>query len=186
VRAPPTLSGGVDLKRCFGSAVVSEKGKNGVTDAHLELTFQPMWPNVRMIRQEVGNALETAPRGLRSAAMMTASELVENAIKYGETVPGAKTVTFSLEATARRLRIRVVNGSTNALGVAELERRVAEVRTAPDRQALYQARLEQLLANAEDSGKLGIYRIGFEGGFDLACDYTNDVVTVTATRDTDA
>ena len=150
--------------------------------AHLQLTFEPMWPNVREIRQRVGLALEECPAQLRSAAIMTASELVENAIKYGESVPAAKTVTFVLEATSDLLFIRVVNGSTNAVGVAELERRVQELRGATDKQALYLARLEQLLADAGESGKLGIYRIGFEGGFDLQLEYTNEVVTVTATR----
>jgi hypothetical protein len=154
-------------------------------NAHLELTFQPMWPNVRLIRQQVGTALEASPPDLRSAAIMTASELVENAIKYGESVPAARTVTFSLEATSGEVRIRVANGSTNAHGVAELGRRVEEVRGAADKQALYLARLEQLLAEADESGKLGIYRIGFEGGFDLECDYSNEVVTMTATRKSD-
>ena len=151
-------------------------------EARLQLSFQPMWPNVRKIRQEVGMALERCSPVLRSAAVMTSSELVENAIKYGECVPAAETVTFSLEATPELLRIRVVNGSTNATGVAELERRVREVCGAGDKQALYMARLEQLLTHSEESGKLGIYRIGFEGGFDLQLDYTNHVVTVTATR----
>jgi anti-sigma regulatory factor (Ser/Thr protein kinase) len=154
--------------------------------AHLQLTFAPMWPNVREIRQRVGAALEECPAQLRSAAIMTASELVENAIKYGESVPAAKTVTFVLEATSESLLIQVVNGSTNAVGVAELERRVQELRSAEDKQALYLARLEQLLANAEESGKLGIYRIGFEGGFDLELEFENDVVTVTATRKANA
>ena len=155
-------------------------------EAHLELSFQPMWPNVRKIRQQVGATLEACPQGLRSAAVMTASELVENAIKYGESVPAARTVTFVLEATAESLCIRVVNGSTNTVGVAELDRRVQELRRADDRQALYLARLEQLLANADESGKLGIYRIGFEGGFDLQLDYMDDVVTMTATRKANA
>jgi len=154
--------------------------------AHLQLTFEPMWPNVREIRQRVGDALEDCPAPLRSAAMMTASELVENAIKYGESVPAARSVTFVLEATPTMLCIRVVNGSTNSLGVAELSRRVRELRSAEDRQALYLSRLEQLLADADDSGKLGIYRIGFEGGFDLDLNYMNDVVSVTATRKADA
>jgi hypothetical protein len=117
---------------------------------------------------------------------MTASELVENAIKYGETVPAASTVTLVLEATPTLLSIRVVNGSTNAAGVAELERRVSELQSAEDKQALYLARLEHLLADADESGKLGIYRIGFEGGFDLRLEYMNDVVTVTATRKSNA
>ena len=154
--------------------------------AHLQLSFAPMWPNVREIRQQVGSALEECPEQLRNAAIMTSSELVENAVKYGEAVPAAKTVTFQLEATAELLRIRVVNGSTNAPGVAELQRRVQELRRAEDKQALYLARLEELLTQADESGKLGIYRIGFEGGFDLQLDYTNNVVTVTATRKTNA
>lgn len=154
-------------------------------EARLDLTFQPMWPNVRKIRQQVAAALEACPPELRSAAVMTASELVENAIKYGENVAAAPTVSFSLEAGAEKLVIRVVNGSTNVSGVAELGRRVKELAGASNKQALYLARLEQLLAHADDSGKLGIYRIGFEGGFDLALDYRNDVVTVTATRNAD-
>jgi len=154
-------------------------------DARLELSFQPMWPNVRKIRQEVSAVLASCAARLRDAAVMTASELVENAIKYGESVPAAPSVTFSLEADPEKLRIRVVNGSTNGAGVAELARRVNELGRATDKQALYMARLEELLANAEESGKLGVYRIGFEGGFDLACDYTNNVVTVTATRNAD-
>ena len=117
---------------------------------------------------------------------MTSSELVENAIKYGESVPAAETVTFSSKRRRSGCRIRVVNGSTNAPGVAELQRRVQELRGADDKQALYLARLEELLAQADESGKLGIYRIGFEGGFDLQLDYTNNVVTVTATRKSNA
>ena len=160
-----------------------------MVEARLVLSFQPMWPNVRKIRQEVSAGLEPCSQRLRDAAVMTASELVENAIKYGENVPAAPSVTFSLEALAQsglgQLRIRVVNGSTNAAGVAELARRVGELSRATDRQALYLARLEQLLAHPDESGKLGVYRIGFEGGFDLECDYTNSVVTVTATRNGD-
>jgi hypothetical protein len=156
-----------------------------MNEARLELSFPPMWPNVRKIRQEVGTVLDACPPDLRSAAMMTASELVENAIKYGESVPAAQAVAFSLQAKPGLLWIRVANGSTNSLGVAELERRVQELGRADDKQALYLSRLEHLLAHSDESGKLGIYRIGFEGGFDLALDYRNEVVTVTATRKSD-
>jgi len=154
-------------------------------EAHLHLTFEAMWPQVRKIRQEVATALNGCEQALRSAAVMTASELVENAIKYGENVAAAPSVNFSLQASAGQIAIRVVNGSTNVAGVAELDRRVKELATAPNKQALYLGRLEQLLAHPDESGKLGIYRIGFEGGFDLALDYQNDVVTVTATRNAD-
>jgi hypothetical protein len=151
-------------------------------DAQLQLSFAPIWPNVREIRERVDAVLERCPAQLRSAAVMTSSELVENAVKYGESVPAAKDVTFALEATYGRLSIRVANGSTNAAGVAELQRRVAEMRAAADKKALYLARLEEILMNPEDTDRLGIYRIGFEGGFDLELAYADDVVTITATR----
>jgi anti-sigma regulatory factor (Ser/Thr protein kinase) len=154
--------------------------------AHLQLSFEPMWPNVREIRERVGAVLEHCPAQLRSAAIMTSSELVENAVKYGESVPAAKEVTFVLEATAERLSIRVVNGSTNAAGVAQLQRRVAELRGARDKQALYLARLEEILTSPDEADRLGLYRIGFEGGFELQLDYKNEVVTVTATRNSNA
>ena len=154
-----------------------------MSDTHLQLSFARQWPNVREIRDRVGAALGHCPAPLRSAAVMTSSELVENAVKYGESVPAAQAVTFSLEATSARLSIRVVNGSTNAAGVAELRRRVQEIHGADDRKALYLARLEEILVNPEESDRLGIYRIGFEGGFDLQLDYQNEVVTITATRD---
>jgi hypothetical protein len=154
-------------------------------EARLQLTFQPMWPNVRKIRQEVTTALGAYSRELRSAAVMTAAELVENAIKYGESVPAAESVSFLLQTNPGQLRIRVVNGSTNLAGVAELARRVNELTRAADKQALYLTRLEELLADGDQTGKLGVYRIGFEGAFDLECDYRDSVVTVTATRDVD-
>jgi hypothetical protein len=154
--------------------------------AHLELSFPPIWPNVREIRERVGAALDACPAQLRSAAIMTSSELVENAVKYGESVPAAKAVTFVLDASAEGLSIRVVNGSTNTAGVAELKRRVNELHCAADKQALYLARLEELLANPDDSGRLGVYRIGFEGGFDLRLEYRDEVVTITATRKSNA
>jgi anti-sigma regulatory factor (Ser/Thr protein kinase) len=154
--------------------------------AHLQVSLEPEWPTVRDIRQRVGSALQNCPAQLRSAAVMASSELVENAIKYGESVPGAKAATFVLEVTGESVSIRVVNGSTNAVGVAELQRRVQELRGTADKQALYHARLQELLADEEETGNLGIYRIGFEGGFELELDYTNQVVTVTATRNANA
>jgi hypothetical protein len=154
--------------------------------AHLQLTFEPTWPNVREIREQVASALEACPEQVRSAAVMTASELVENAVKYSEKVAGARAVSFELDATPELLSVRVSNGSTNAPGIAELRRRIDELTRAEDKQALYLARLEELLTQAGDSSELGIYRIGFEGGFDLQLEYANDVVSIVATRKSNA
>ena len=116
---------------------------------------------------------------------MTSSELVENAVKYGESVPAAQTVTLHARGDARRgCAIRVANGSTNAAGVAELQRRVQEMHRAEDKQALYIARLEEILAESRGERQLGDlpHRVR---GRDSTCSSTtrDDVVTITATRE---
>ncbi len=127
-------------------------------------------------------ALADAPPELQSATMMTASELVENAIKYGESVPAAPKIGVALTLADNKVRIETVNGSRNPSRVAVLLVTVDQIAKAPDREALYLARLEQAMITPSASGQLGLYRIAFEGRFDLSCSYDDGVVRVTATR----
>jgi anti-sigma regulatory factor (Ser/Thr protein kinase) len=157
-------------------------GERDADQSLLQATIQPVWHLVRQVRLEVGEALASFSADLRTAAMIAASELLENAIKYGESLPQAPAIEFSMVTRRERLCIRTVNGCTNLAGVRELAARVNEVSSTPDRASLYQARLEYLLTHPGDSGKLGLYRIGFEAEFDLESSYQNEVVTVTATR----
>lgn len=140
------------------------------------------WDHIRKIRRQVGEALKEHDPDLCSAAMMVASELIENAVKYGEEVPAAPNIALSLGLTDGQLVICVQNGCRDSVGVSELSRRVREIEEAPDKSTLYMERLEQLLADPLDSGKLGLYRIAFEGQFDLHFDYSNQVVSIVATR----
>jgi hypothetical protein len=149
----------------------------------INMSLPHTWDHIRKIRKSVGEALEDRDPALRSAAMMVTSELVENAIKYGQDVPAAPQISLVLSFDHDELRIAVSNGSTDLVGVGELERRVEEIVRAPDKATLYMTRLEELLAQPLESGKLGLYRIAFEGQFDLLFNYANDVVTITATRD---
>jgi len=140
------------------------------------------WDHIRTIRKQVGEALKDSDPNLCSAAMMVVSELMENAVKYGEGVPSAPNISLSLSMGANKLVISVRNGCGDAPAVKALEQRIREIAEAPDKSALYMERLEQLLADPLDTGKLGLYRIAFEGEFDLQFDYADKVVTIIATR----
>lgn len=140
------------------------------------------WDHIRTIRKQVGEALKDLDPNLCSAAMMVVSELMENAVKYGEGVPAAPNISLSLGMGADKLVISVKNGCGDSAAVKVLEHRIREIAQAPDKSALYMERLEQLLADPLDTGKLGLYRIAFEGEFDLQFDYADKVVTIIATR----
>lgn len=140
------------------------------------------WNYIREVRARVQEMLAGAEEELRSAAMMTVSELIENAVKYGEGVPGAPDIIVSCCSEGGEVRIIVSNGCQDSSGLRRLQERVQQITSAPDKEALYMARLEELLADAAQSGSLGLYRIAFEGRFELQVSVARSVVTVCATR----
>jgi len=150
--------------------------------ARLNVTLEPVWPTIRKIRQQVGEALSAFPANVKSAATMAASELTENAIKYGESVASSMTISFKFERYDEQIRIEVSNGCTNLTAVQELLACIKQITEADDKEALYFARVQRLLENPQESGKLGLYRIALEGQFTLYTRYENEVVTVAATR----
>ena len=149
--------------------------------ANVRLNVPPAWPNIRLLRFKVGEALEDYPDDLRTAAMMAASELMENAIKYGEAPPSAPEIGFSMIGDAERVSIEVANGSTQT-SARVLRERVAELSRVADKRALYVERLTWLLVHPAEAGQLGLYRIAYEGRFDLDASYSGGIVTVIARR----
>jgi hypothetical protein len=149
----------------------------------LRTSFEPLWAKTRTIRDAVDRVLAGYPQDIRCAAVMVASELIENAIKYGEEVPQAMVIAFALELEQGRLRIETQNGCTDPRAIAGLQACMDELRQAEDKEALYLNRLRELLNNPADSGKLGLYRIAFEGEFTLACHVSSNVITIRAERD---
>ncbi|WP_437737464.1 hypothetical protein [Sorangium sp. So ce1335] len=148
----------------------------------LSTSIRPVWSNIRATRASVREALAPYPGALVDAAAMTACELLENAIKYGEEVPAARTILFTLGLFEGRIDIVVVNGCTDQSSVNRLLCRIQSLRDAPNKTDLYVERLQELLACPSESANLGIYRIALEGGFALDATYADEVVTVTASR----
>ncbi|WP_437517888.1 hypothetical protein [Sorangium sp. So ce1099] len=148
----------------------------------LSTSLSPLWSNLRATRASVREALAQYPSALVDAAAMTACELLENAIKYGEEVPRAPAILFTLSLTEDTISIVTINGCTAPESVERLFCRIQSLRDAPDLQALYVERLQELIGRPGEGANIGIYRIALEGGFALDATYADEVVTVTATR----
>jgi hypothetical protein len=148
----------------------------------LSTSLRPVWSNLRATRASVRNALAQYPSALVDAAEMTACELLENAIKYGEEVPAARAIRFTLSLTEDRIELVTINGCTDRGSVNRLLCRIESLRSAPNKTELYIEQLEELLVSPREGANVGIYRIAMEGGFALDATYADDTVTVTATR----
>lgn len=156
--------------------------KNSIPPSSVSISLPHTWDHIRQMRGRVAEALKGADESLRAATVMVTSELLENAVKYGEEVPAAKNIKVSLVVDETSITVKVINGSTDATGVAALARRIDEIMSADDKSVLYFDRLEQLMSDPTESGKLGLYRIAFEGQFDIQLSYQHQVVAITATR----
>jgi hypothetical protein len=149
----------------------------------VDIEFPVTWPTVRHVRQAVAAALSEYPAELRESTVMVASELVENAVKYGESVPALPTARFALDVSEEAISITVANGLTSPQIATELNLRLQELAAPGAAERLYLERMLAPLESASDIGKLGLYRIGFEGKFRLSSSYVNGVLTVQARRE---
>lgn len=143
------------------------------------------WSHIREARRLVQDALSGCEAELREAAGMTISELIENAMKYGENVPAMEGARFRLSVDEAAIEIEVKNGAADDGSVDKLEATIAAITAATDRdarEALYIGRLQEMLEDPSAGGRLGLYRIGYEGGMDLTMTCVDQVVTVTARR----
>jgi hypothetical protein len=155
-----------------------------LNDPVLSVSIEPIWGTIRDVRDKVGVLLKGYPAGLRSAVMMTASELLENAVKYGYSIDRAPRILFSLSLGNGLIQIRTVNGSNQSHNVERLQSRLQLLATTEDPTALYLNSIQQMLAHPKENGGdgLGLYRVVAEGGFALSCQYAHGVVDVLATR----
>lgn len=142
-----------------------------------------VWQKVRDVRAQVARAATGLPPEIATAAVMVTAELVENAIKYGESVPGCEDVRVHVSISSTTITIEVANGVTSRSSLDELFERVDQIVQSDDRGGLYIKRLEEMLHSPGISGKLGLFRIGFEGNFELSCRHDGEILTVSATRE---
>lgn len=152
-------------------------------DLSVQAQIEPLWATVRQIRYKLHAVLEAYPEEVRYAAGMVATELLENAIKYGDSSAAAHPqIHFSFTLRQGICRISVTNGASSDEHFHRLKACIDEVSATKDKAALYMQRLHELLDRPSPETGLGIYRIGYEGEFELEGHGQAGVVTVTATR----
>lgn len=142
-----------------------------------------LWDRIRSVRERVAEACAELPADVRAAAVMVTSELVENAIKYGVVVQGMDEVMVRFRIDTGRITVEVDNGVATQAAIDRVAEHVEQIRQASCRADLYIARLQELMRCPGAPGGLGLYRIGFEGEFDLSYESDGRTLTVRATRD---
>ncbi|MDA3901516.1 MAG: hypothetical protein PF637_13490 [Spirochaetes bacterium] len=154
----------------------------------MSASMPPTWSLVKEIRKNSSEYLESnRESGISSeAVIMVVCELVENAVKYGVRASDGTCLDFSLSISGSQVEINITNG----LGVLDDYYSVASavdaINSSDSREQLYRSRLLQIYHSpVSEKGYLGLYRIAYEGEFDIACHLDGDLLHLRAWREFD-
>lgn len=150
----------------------------------ITMDIPPTWQFVRQIKRMVEDELKDYPETVRYSAGMVASELVGNAIKYGDKSEKAQPPRFSLDVNGSLVEIAVNNSVKSPEHVSQVQMRLDQMANSANKAEYYMKRLQELLTDTPkvQGSQLGLYRIGYEGDFDLSCSYMDQMLTIKATR----
>lgn len=135
----------------------------------LDLDVRPDWAEVQAVRVTALDFLrrELADEDDAQAVAMTACELVENAVKYGDfSAPGARvTLQLQIEERAVAVEVRSPSSSDQAAHLARLDRMIQWIRGFQDPFEAFALRLKTVSAQRLDDREsgLGLVRIAYEG-----------------------
>ena len=154
-------------------------------DVAINVSIKPTWSIVSEIQKKCTDFMQSQGKNkdLTEATMMTVTELIENAVKYGTEKPGGGNIEFELHADNKKVSITVSNGINSDNDIMMLVDHIEKIKTTGDPSRLYTEWLMELMENPKPGvSQLGIFRIAYEGEFVLDYKYENKVLTILANR----
>lgn len=148
----------------------------------IKMDIPVAWQFVKNVKRIVEDALKNHSDSIRYSASMVASELVGNAIKYGDRTESAPQAQFEIKVEDNQISIEVSNGVRSLEHLEQVTKRIDELAGSRNKEEFYLRRLQELLSGVSQGSQLGIYRIGHEGEFDLSYTFVNQILTIKATR----
>lgn len=143
----------------------------------------PAWELIKKVESNTRDLFSIENEDLKTATLMVITELLENAIKYGRSNPEINGIAFNFFADAHKIQIKVANAVISDAHARQLISHINNLNEVGDPMALYTQRLIDMLKNKEHGkSRLGIYRIAYEGEFNLSYEFKNKILTVIAEK----
>lgn len=150
----------------------------------ISLSITPTWSILKEVRQKTEDLMKkkNADTDTTEATIMCATELVENAIKYGSSNTGQDNIHFDL-IFQNTICIKVSNGIKDEKDAQNVKFHIEKILKTDDPAKLYTERLMELMENPKPGeSQLGLYRIAYEGEFKLDYTYEKNILTIKAEK----
>jgi hypothetical protein len=154
-------------------------------DVSFNISIKPTWSIVRELQEKTAQFMNEKKKSkdISEASIMCATELIENAVKYGTEKPDGSNIDFELHADNEKIMIKVANGIKSEEDKDNVAEHIDKIKESDDPSMLYTERLMELMENPKPGiSQLGLYRIAYEGEFTLDYSYQNKILTISAER----
>lgn len=151
----------------------------------LELKVDPLWKIIGDVKSKISLAMQDngIKGGLFEFTNIVASELLENAIKYGIENPERSKIGFEFEIHEEFIQVKVKNGIESKDSIKDFIHIMERIKTSTDMSHLYIERLKEIIEHPDtEKSRLGLYRIVSECGFTLDYTISDSVLEVIAVR----
>lgn len=173
------LVGSLVIANCL---VFNNKGEIMADQHKVAYHIKPQWKTINDIKNNIKYVLRDKDKDLVYDAQMVASELCENAIKYGEN-GDLDDILIELFYSDKLIEIKVINNLYSSENLNEVAKCLEKIKKSNDLEALYTQRLFELMNKTKiDRSQLGFYRIAYESQFSLTWKYREGVLTIIAVR----
>ena len=158
-----------------------------ITPQNSVFKVKPVYEVIRDIRLQIRRLLREFPIEIIDSAEIVGSELLENAVKYGKSLPNFPEVVFSLDSSETYISITVSNGTFEDDHIQKfilLVNKIIKLQKSKERQTLYIDRLKEILENPDDPhSRLGLCRIMYETNYMIEYKLEKGILQTTATSE---
>ena len=149
----------------------------------LQIDIEPTWSAISNIRETLGEILSSVSSSIRDAVQITATELLENAMKYRSAKNKNENIKIEFNYDHENIEIKVSNKFENDDDFQRLIATVEKIKHVSNPKSLYEERLKEIYDNDDDKhNRLGLFRIIHECGFDLNCQQDKSLISVIANK----
>ncbi len=152
---------------------------------NMNLTIKPTWDIVKDVHDKTIRVMndQGASADVKESAMMVATELIENAVKYGISQPDGSSIEFNLEISDNSIQMSTANGVKEEEHAKIVIDHITRINESDNPKELYTQRLLELLeCDRPGATQLGLYRIAYEGQFNLRYAYEGKVLKINAEK----
>jgi hypothetical protein len=158
-----------------------------ITPQNSIFKVKPAYEVIRDVRLQIRRLLRAFPIEIIDSAEIVGSELLENAVKYGRSLPDFPEVVFSIDSSETHISMTVSNGTFEDEHIQKflsLTNKIIQLQKSKERQSLYIDRLKEILENPNDPhSRLGLCRIMYETNYMLEYKFEKGILHVSATSE---